>query len=206
MFENLTSFVSVYGYIGVFLIMLLNSDFIPLFTEVTLPFAGFLASQDKLFIPFIIFAAALGDLFGGIIAYYIGFFLEERVILSGVQKYGKFVLLKESDYIKTTNLLRNHGSPIVFFAKLTPGFKAWTSVAAGICEIQLRKFIVASVAASLIYNSILVLLGFYLGKNWHIIVQYFNKLQFIPFVLIVIGILWYLNLKLKIVKLPKLVL
>src|SRR3989344_8558963 len=126
MIESLTSFVFSFGYIGVFLVMMLNSDFIPLFTEVTLPFAGFLASQDKLFIPLIILSAVLGDLIGGLIAYYIGFFLEEKVILSGVQKYGKYVLLKEKDYLKTTGLVRKYGTPIIFIAKLTPGFKAWS--------------------------------------------------------------------------------
>ena len=205
MIESLTSFVFSFGYIGVFLVMMLNSDFIPLFTEVTLPFAGFLASQDKLFIPLIILSAVLGDLIGGLIAYYIGFFLEEKVILSGVQKYGKYVLLKEKDYLKTTGLVRKHGSPIVFFSKLVPGLKAWTSVAAGICEIKLQKFIIASVTASIIYNSALVLSGYYLGKNWDKVVGYFNNAQLIPLFLMLIGILWYINHKLKIIKLPKFV-
>lgn len=202
MLESLTSFVSSFGYIGIFLILTLNSDFVPLFTEVTLPFAGFLSSQGLLSIPLIILASVLGDLIGGVIAYYIGFFLEEKIIVSAVKKYGKYVLLKENDYIRATSLVRRYGSPIVFFAKLTPGLKAWTSVAAGICEIKLRKFLIASVCASVIYNSILVLLGFYLGRNWNVIVYYFNKLQFIPFVLIMIGFLWYASRKLKIIKLP----
>ncbi|MBI4097839.1 MAG: DedA family protein [Candidatus Levybacteria bacterium] len=205
MIENLISLVSSLGYIGVFLVMMFNSDFIPLFTEATLPFAGFMASQGKLLVPLIILAAVLGDLVGGVIAYYIGYFLEENVILSAVRKYGKYVLLKESDYQKTTSLIRKHGASVVFFAKLTPGLKAWTSVGAGICEIKLRKFLIASVSASIIYNSILVLAGYYLGKNWNIIVSYFNKLQFIPLVLITIGIFWYIKHKLKIVKPPKLV-
>ncbi len=196
------SFVSSFGYIGVFLVMMLNSDFIPLFTEATLPFAGFLASQGKLLAPLIILASVLGDLVGGVIAYYIGYFLEENVILSAVRKYGKYVLLKESDYQKTTSLIKKYGALVVFFAKLTPGLKAWTSVAAGVCEIKLRKFLIASLSASIIYNSILVLLGYYLGKNWGIIAHYINKLQFIPIILIVIGILWYINHKLKIIKLP----
>lgn len=203
MIENLTSFISSFGYIAVFLIMTLNSDFIPLFTEATLPFAGFLASQGKLIIPLIILASVLGDFVGGIIAYYIGYFLEETVIVSAIKKYGKYVLLKESDYLKTANLIKKHGAPIVFVAKLTPGLKAWTSVAAGVCEIKLSKFLISSVSASIIYNSTLVLLGFYLGKNWSAIVNYFNKLQFIPLVLILLGILCYINRKKKIIKLPK---
>ncbi len=182
---------------------MLNSDFIPLFTEVTLPFAGFLASQGKLYIPLIILVSVAGDLVGGIIAYFIGYFLEEKVILSGVKKYGKYIFLKESDYHKTINLIRKHGAPIVFFAKLIPSLKAWTSVAAGICEIKLHKFILSSVSASIIYNSILVLLGFYLGKNWSILVPYFKKIQFLPIFLLLVFLLWYINHKLKIIKLPK---
>lgn len=181
--------------------MTLNSDFIPLFTEATLPFAGFLASKGFLFVPLIIAASVLGDLVGGIIAYYIGFYLEEKVILSAIKKYGKYILLKESDYVKTTNLIKKYGSPVVFVAKMTPGLKAWTSVAAGICEINFKKYLIASFSASIIYNSTLVIVGYYLGKNWSIIVHYFNKAQLIPIILVVLGILWYINHKLKLVKL-----
>lgn len=203
MLENLTSFVGSFGYISIFLILTLNSDFVPLFTEATLPFAGFLASQGTLSVMFIIVASVLGDLVGGVIAYYIGYFLEETVILTAVKKYGKFIFLKEKDYIRATELLQKYGSPIVFFAKLTPGLKAWTSVASGICKIKFRKYILASMLASIIYNSILVLLGYYLGKNWDVIIPLFRKLQFIPLVLILLGITWYINHKLKIIRLPK---
>lgn len=191
MLENLTSFVSSFGYIGIFLIMMFNSDFVPLFTEATLPFAGFLASQGALSVMLIIVASVLGDLVGGIIAYYIGYFLEETVILTAVKKYGKFIFLKEKDYIRTTNLLQKYGSPIVFFAKLTPGLKAWTSVASGICKIQFRKYILASVLASIIYNSTLVLLGYHLGKNWLIIAYYFNKFQTVVFALLIFAVLLF---------------
>lgn len=204
MIEILSSVVSSFGYIGVFLVMTLNSDFLPLFTEATLPFAGFLASQGMLIAPLVILAAVLGDLVGGIIAYYIGFYVEEKVILSAVKKYGRYVLLKEADYVKTTNLIKKYGTPVVFVAKMTPGLKAWTSVAAGICEIKLYKFIISSVSASIIYNSILVVLGYYLGKNWSIIVYYFRGAQIIPIILIAAGVLWYINRKFKLIKLPKL--
>ncbi|MEK9176659.1 MAG: DedA family protein [Patescibacteria group bacterium] len=200
MVENLTSFIASFGYIGVFLVMVLNSDFIPLFTEATLPFAGFLASQGKLLIPLVILAAVLGDFVGGLIAYSIGYFLEETLIVGAIKKYGKYVLLKEGDYVKTTNIVKKYGAPIVFLAKLTPGLKTWTSVAAGICEIKLQKFVVASVSASIIYNSVLVFAGYYLGKNWSTIVSYFNKLQILPFVLLSVFLLWYINHKLKIIK------
>ncbi|MEK9208437.1 MAG: DedA family protein [Patescibacteria group bacterium] len=200
MVENLTSFIASFGYIGVFLVMVLNSDFIPLFTEATLPFAGFLASQGKLLIPLVILAAVLGDFVGGLIAYSIGYFLEETLIFGAIKKYGKYVLLKEGDYVKTTNIVKKYGAPIVFLAKLTPGLKTWTSVAAGICEIKLQKFVVASVSASIIYNSVLVFAGYYLGKNWSTIVSYFNKLQILPFVLLSVFLLWYINHKLKIIK------
>ena len=202
MLVNLTSLAVTYGYLGVFLVMLANSDFLPLFTETTLPLAGYLASQGKLSIFLIIFAAVLGDFIGAIIAYYVGYFLKEKVVISLINKYGKYILLKESDLNRVLKHLRNHGSIIVFIAKLTPGIKTYTSVAAGMSKIRLIKYLIASVCASIIYNSVLTYFGFYLGSNWMVISHYLNRIQITVFLSLVLAVMFLINKRLKFVKFP----
>lgn len=199
MLAGLTDLVSSYGYLGIFLIMMLNSDFVPLFTEATLPFAGFLASQGILLVPLIILASVAGDLAGGTIAYYIGRFLDEKIILNLINKYGRYVFLKEQDYKKTVELVKRKGISIVFIAKLTPGLKAWTSVASGICSVDFKKYLLASSFASLIYNSILVIAGYQLGKNWENISSFFSKLQFIPIILFLILLSFFILRRKKLI-------
>ena len=86
------------GYIGVFILMILNSTAVPIPSEVTLPFAGFLANQGHLALIFVIITGILGDLVGSLIGYSVGFFLEENLLLSLIKKYGKLILVTEHDY------------------------------------------------------------------------------------------------------------
>ena len=204
MLSQLTGFIihliQSSGYLGVFILMVLNSTAIPIPSEVTLPFAGFLASSGNISLPLVILTGILGDLVGSIIGYSIGYFLEESIILNLIKKYGKFILLTEHDYVKATGWVKKYGTPFVFIGKMTPGVKSFVSVAAGITEVKFFKFIIGNVLASLVYVSAVSYFGFYLGSKWDIIGGYFRKFELIIVVLLVIALLLYINYKLKIFK------
>ena len=207
MLEILTGFIihliQSSGYVGIIVLMILNAAAIPIPSEVTLPFAGFLASQTNLSIYFVIFAGIIGDLIGSIIGYGIGFFLEENLLVSLIKKYGKFILITEHDYIKATNWIKKYGTPVVFLGKMTPGIKSFISVAAGITEIKFSKFVIASILSSLIYVSIVSYIGFYLGTKWTTLGMYFRRFELLIIVLLVVALVFYINYKLKIFKFKK---
>ena len=191
------------GYLGVFVLMVLNSTAIPIPSEVTLPFAGFLANQGSLSLVLIVIVGILGDLVGSIIGYTIGYFLEENLLLSLIKKYGKFILVTEHDYHKVTAWIKKYGAPVVFVGKMLPGIKSFVAVAAGITEVKLNKFIVSVVLSALIYVSFVSYVGFYLGSKWNILGGYFRKFELVIVVFLILGVLFYINYKLKIVKFRK---
>lgn len=207
MLEILTGFIihliASTGYAGVFVLMVLNSVGIPIPSEVTLPFAGFLANQGNLTLVLVIIVAVLGDLVGSTIAYSIGFFLEENLFLSLIKKYGKFVLITSHDYEKATGWLKKYGAPVVFIGKMLPGIKSFMALAAGVSEIKFFKFIISNVLAAIIYCTAVTYFGFYLGSKWDSIGGYFRKFEVVIVVVLVIALLWYINYKLKIVKFKK---
>jgi membrane protein DedA with SNARE-associated domain len=183
--------------------MTLNATAIPIPSEVTLPFAGFLSSQGSLSLALVVIIGVLGDLLGSVIGYSIGYFLEENLLINLIKKYGKIILLTEHDYFKATNWLKKYGSPVVFIGKLTPGLKSFISVAAGITEIKFFKFIISNVLASVVYVSLVSYFGFYLGSKWSSIGGYFRKFEIIIVVALILGLIWYINYKLKIIKFKK---
>lgn len=207
MLENLTGFIihliKQSGYPGIFVLMVLNSAAIPIPSEVTLPFAGFLTNMGKLYLPLVIITGILGDLIGSLIAYAIGYYLEEELLLSLIKKYGKFLLLTEHDYIKATGWIKKYGTPFVFIGKMTPGIKSFMALAAGITEIKLHKFLVGNTLAAAVYVSIVSYIGFYLGSKWSLIGGYFRKFELVIVIFIVLAGLLYINHKLKIIKLKK---
>ena len=191
------------GYLGVFGLMVLNSMAIPIPSEVTLPFAGFLANQGGLSFPLVILTGVLGDLVGSIIGYSIGYFLEETLLLNLIKKYGKIILITEHDYEKATKWIKKYGMPVVFIGKMTPGIKSFMAVAAGITEIKFAKFVIANVLAALVYVSFVSYFGFFLGSKWNILGSYFRKFEVLIVVLLVVGLLFYINYKLKLVKIGR---
>src|SRR5437762_7394574 len=102
-------FIQATGYLGVFFLMALGSALIPIPSEITLPFAGFLASKGTFVFPLVILVAGLGDLAGSLVGYGIGYFLEETLILSIIKKHGKYVLLSEHDYHKASKWFNKYG-------------------------------------------------------------------------------------------------
>src|SRR6266571_1896984 len=81
------------NYFGVFILMTLESALIPIPSEVTMPFAGFLISQGQLSFITVVIIGAVGNLVGSWIGYAIGYFLEETIIVTLIKKYGKFILI-----------------------------------------------------------------------------------------------------------------
>ena len=188
------------GYLGIFILMTLESALIPIPSEITMPFAGFLAAKGNLSFILVVLTGAVGNLIGSLIAYYIGYFLEENVILDNVKKYGKFVLITENDLEKATKWFRRYGDRIVFFSRLLPAVRTFISLPAGIFEMNIWKFSIYTFIGSLIWSFFLTYIGFYFQSRWNVLEQYFRKFDFLILGIIVILALLYLNHKLKIFK------
>src|SRR3989344_7310272 len=107
-------FIDTTGYVGIFALMTLESALIPLPSEITMPFAGFLVQQGKLNFWFVVLAGAFGNLVGSLLAYGLGFYLEEHVVLRLIRKYGKFLLITEHEYERSLRWLNKYGDAVAF--------------------------------------------------------------------------------------------
>lgn len=172
--------------------MTLESALIPLPSEVTMPFSGFLVTQGKFNFWLVVLAGGIGNLIGSLIAYYIGFFLEESVLRAFVRKYGRFVLLTVHDYERAERWFRKHGEIIAFASRLLPAVRTFISLPAGVAEMNVWKFSIYTLAGSLLWSVFLTLIGVKLGENWHSISDYFHKFDVLIGVLGVAAIAWYL--------------
>lgn len=195
--------ISTTGYLGIFILMTLDSALIPIPSEVTMPFSGFLAGRGELNFILIVIAGTLASIVGSIIGYYIGFFLEETVLLSLIRKYGKLLLLTEHDYHVSKKWFDKYGDKIVLIGRLIPGVRTFISLPAGMFAMNIRKFLIYTTIGSVIWCSLLTYIGFSAGQNWHFLEPIFKKLEIGIAVLAIIALLLYINHKLKIVKLKR---
>lgn len=191
------------GYFGVFILMTLESALIPIPSEVTMPFAGFLVSTGGFSLVPVILVGALGNLVGSWIGYAIGYFLEETIILTLIKKYGKFILVTEHEYNHSLKWFNKFGDKIAFFSRMLPAVRTFISLPAGLAEMNFWKFSVYTFFGSLIWSAVLTYVGVYLGSKWNTLGVYFHQFDLVLAVVLVLTILFYVNHKLKIVKFGK---
>ena len=191
-------FIENTGYFGVFILMTLESALIPIPSEITMPFAGFLVQRGELNLLLVILTGAFANLFGSLIAFGLGFYLEEHVILKLLKKYGKYLLLTTAEYERSLKWLSKHGDQVAFFSRILPGVRTFISLPAGLSEMNIFKFSIYTFLGSLIWSAFLTYVGVYFGENWHALEPYFRKFQILIAATLILLALLYLNHKLEI--------
>lgn len=190
------------SYVGIFILMTLESALLPIPSEITMPFSGFLAQQGKLNFWLIVVVGTVANLVGSLIAYSIGYLLEETVLTGLIRKYGKFILVTIEDYNHAYQWFSKYGDKIIFISRLLPAVRTVISLPAGVFRMDLKKFIVYTTVGCFIWSTFLTYVGVALGKNWASIEIYFSKFQILIAVGLVALVLFYVNHKLKILKFP----
>lgn len=194
--EIILSVMGKYGYVGVFLLIMIENVFPPIPSEVILLFGGVMTTYTKLSIFGMIVASTLGSLFGAIILYYIGkIFNKDKLkkIISG--RLGKVLRLKVSDIDNADNWFDNKGNKTVFFCRFIPLVRSLISIPAGMSEMPVFKFLLYTLFGSLIWNTVLIIVGSVVGENWTKIVgildTYSHTVVIILFIIFVVGVYFF---------------
>lgn len=180
MLESLTNFIisliQQSGYAGVFVLMTLESALLPIPSEVTMPFAGSLINSGLFNFWLLVIVGTLANLTGSLLAYGLGY-LGEVQVLNFIRRYGKYVFIREKEFIHAQKLFDSHGEIIIFASRILPAIRTYISLPAGIARMNLTKFIVYTVIGSLIWSVVLTYFGLILGNNWHRITPFFHLLD-----------------------------
>ncbi len=187
------AFIESTTYLGIFILMALESALIPIPSEITMPFSGFLASKGQLSLWLVILTGTLANLAGSYAAYFIGYLLEETVLENLIKKYGKFVLISHQDYQRANKWFAKYGDKIIFISRLLPGIRTIISLPAGLFKMDLKKFTLYTVVGCFIWSTLLTLIGYYMGENWVKLESYFRKFDILIVVIIVIAAAWYIE-------------
>ena len=179
--------IEQFGYFGVFFLILIENVFPPIPSEVILLISGFFSTYTNLSVLYMIVASTFGSFLGAIILYYIGkIFNKERLkkIVNG--RLGKILFLKENDIDKADEWFDNKGNKSVFFCRFVPIVRSLISIPAGMSEMPMGKFIIYTICGSMIWNTVLICLGYRLGRNWEYVLTILDKYQMLVIVILVI--------------------
>ncbi|KKU08950.1 MAG: hypothetical protein UX13_C0053G0002 [Candidatus Woesebacteria bacterium GW2011_GWB1_45_5] len=195
--ENLTSLISTYGLWAVFALMTAESALIPIPSEITMPFAGFLAGLGVMNFWVAVFIGAMGNLVGSLLAFWLGRKMGEDWIRTAIRKWGKWFLIHEKDFDISLSWFQKYGQGITFGSRLLPIVRTFISLPAGIANMNLPLFGILTFIGSFLWSALLAYFGLKLGQNWLSIEPYFRKFQFIIIGLFLLGAFWYVYRHLK---------
>lgn len=190
-------FISSLGYVGIFILMTLESALIPIPSEITMPFSGSLAALGRFNFWIVVFAGTLGNLVGSLLAYWLGWWGQEAVVRKVIVKYGKYFLISEHEYDQSERWFRKHGEPIVFVSRILPVIRTFISLPAGIAKMNLTRFCIYTTVGSLLWSYFLTYVGVVLGNNWKSLEGYFHKFDVAIVIVGLLGVFWYVQRKLK---------
>ena len=162
--------VHSFGYVGVFVLILAGSLFLPVPTELTLPLLGFLVGHGRLsFFPVLITATA-ARVSASLIMYEVGLRISEERLRRVVKRFERSKLVFVSDLEGASRVFERHGGKAILVGHLIPGVGALVSVPAGLKRMPLRwRFLGYTVLGCTLWNGSLIGLGWALGGRWRIV-------------------------------------
>jgi membrane-associated protein len=159
-FFDLTHFITTYGYVGIFIIVFLESGiFFPLPGDSLLFTAGLFAVAFGLNIYFLIPMIFVATFLGGLAGYEVGINL---IRLQNRRFIGRF--LKKEHIDKAHKFFEKHGRMAVIFCRFVPIVRTFVPIVAGVAQMNYYAFLHYSLAGSLLWSSIVTLLGYFLGS------------------------------------------
>jgi membrane protein DedA with SNARE-associated domain len=179
---------------GAGLAIALENLFPPLPSEVILPLTGFAAGQGVLTLTSALFWTTLGSVVGAVVLYWIGM-LVGRERMHAI--WAKLPLVKTSDLERTEEWFAKHGTKAVFFGRMVPIFRSLISVPAGVERMRLSVLVALTAGGSLIWNSVLVLAGYWLGDQWGKVEVYVGVLSKAVLVVVVAAVGTYVAVRLR---------
>ena len=183
------SFISQYGYIAVFLLILLENIIPPIPGAVILPFSGYMVLLTDMELVPTIAAATLGSLVGAYIYYAVGRLLsQERLEALLDSKIMRRLGFEKDDVAKAVGWFNRRGQITVLICRCIPVVRSVISIPAGTAKMNILLFTLYSTIGIVIWNTILVTLGYYAGEAWETVSNQVEWLSSVVLVIVIIAI------------------
>jgi membrane protein DedA with SNARE-associated domain len=184
----ITDYLGAYGYQAVFVLMVLESACIPIPSEVTMVFGGFLVSRGELDFFWVAMLGTIANVVGSWIAYWIGL----RGGRPLIERWGKYIFLREHELDRAEAWFARRGEMAVFVSRLLPVVRTFISLPAGVARMPFGKFTLYTFLGCLPWTFALTWAGLILGDNWETVLRYGEPISWAIAIAGVAFIAWWL--------------
>ncbi len=200
MMEQIAQFfvqvVNDWGYIGIFVLMTLESTVFPIPSEFVMIPAGYLAHQGELSATLSVIAGTAGSLAGALINYIVS----RRYGRSFLWNHGKKILVSRRRLAQMDYFFRKYGEITTFLGRLLPIARHYISIPAGLAKMKLWRFMLFTSLGAFVWMVVLTALGYFIGNNIEEIKQYTHLFGYFAIALTVVVIGYYFTKRKKIAK------
>jgi len=193
--EWCVSLIGSLGYLGIFILMIIESSFIPFPSELVMVPAGMLIARGEMNFWFVFLAGVLGSIIGAYFNYYFALYFGRNLINKLVLKYGKFFFIKSESLNKSDKFFKEHGEITTFIGRLIPVIRQLISIPAGFSHMNLKKFTFYTALGAGIWCLVLIGLGYIFGANQELIQKNLTQITLITVFFCVLIIMIYIFFK-----------
>ncbi len=193
--EFLVATIGTLGYLGIFLLMTLESTFIPLVpSELVIIPAGIQVARGVMNPWLVMLFGVGGSLAGALINYLLALSLGRKLVNALFIKYGRVFFVSQAQLVKSEAFFARHGSITTFVGRLIIGVRHFISLPAGFSKMPLGKFCLYTGLGSALWVGILLYLGVVFGQNLELITEQVHTISYFLIVgaalLSIVYILW----------------
>jgi membrane protein DedA with SNARE-associated domain len=181
------------GYVGVMVLMAMESMIFPVPSEAVMPFTGFLVYEEKFSWIGVFIFSTLGSIIGSSISYLMGLYGGRAFIL----KYGKYFLLEKEHLEITEKFFSKYGEITILISRFIPVIRHLISIPAGMARMNFMKFIIFTTIGASAWNMFLAYVGYILKSNWKEIMKYSKVFDLIVILAIFLLSVYFLYKQLK---------
>lgn len=165
------------GYIGVGILMTIESSFVPMPSEIIVPPAAYLASLGQMNIWLIIIAGVIGSVIGALINYYLGYYLGRPLIYKlANHRFAKFLFISPEKIQKAEKYFFDNAISATFIGRLIPVIRQLVSIPAGFSKMPLGSFLLYTTLGSFLWVCVLAGLGYFIGSNQELLALYYHEI------------------------------
>ncbi len=200
-----TDEIARYGYLAIFVLMVLESACVPIPSEVTMLFGGalvsasFLAPEQQLEFWAVVAVGTLGNLVGSWIAYGVGY-VGGRPF---VDRWGRFLLIRPHEVDRAHEWFDRHGELAVFGGRFVPVVRTFISLPAGVVRMGPVRFTVYTVAGCFPWCLALTWLGYLLGARWDRVERVLRPVAWAIALVLIAGLVWFVWHRLRAIRLEE---
>lgn len=178
------------GYFGVVWLTFLENVFPPIPSELIMPLAGYLVSQERMTLLGATAAGTAGSVLGALLLYGVGRKLGEERLKRFADRHGRWLTLSPGDIDRASKWFARRGIWAVFVCRLIPGLRSLISIPAGIHGMPLGRFVLVTALGTAIWTGALVFAGDRLGENFERIGRWLDPITYAVLGVLVVWYLW----------------